>query len=789
MTGTSGRDDSDSTDSGIDPRRRRLLGMAAGASAAAVLPTTGSVGAESAETVTIVHDTHFHGRFEDAEAAALNLPRYYTVVRDALADADNALFVGNGDDIAPSVMGLEFEGEHMIEALNATELDVVGVGNHEYDFGADVATERFEESEFPWVVANLLDDAGEPVPGTERWATFEEGDLTVGVFGLVSTNFHSLTDYPESWQVLGYVEGAQEAVDALREEAGADVVVCASHVSTGVHYTLAEEVDGLDAIVGSHSNVVFDEPERVDGTVISEFGDEFDHVGSLTLDADGELVDWQRTDLLPPEADPDPVVDEYEEIGVRYADEIEEDDALAAVADDWSEKLEAELGAPVVESEVELNATFDNYAIETNWGNLVTDAMRTVGEIGDIEVDIAAQNGGGIRSGSTYGPGEITGADVMNILPFPNEIEVVELTGEDVVAYLEEAIRPHPSENYGTQPAIQVSGISYEWWGHDGEARVENVFVGGEPIDPDETYSLAHNDYSIGNSDVLSEAEVVLASGQYQGPFVIDWLEERDTVAPERENRMLRVDETVGEASVAAGDGEAVLTVDVPDGADEVLPDTFRAVIRTGADLEAKSATRNGDSVDVTFDTDDLLALVADVDEPALRLFGGYDPDQEYWDYDFEVPTSSGYDHFRLRAEVSAATLEGLGDDSNGNDGTDDDTDSNETDEGDGSGDSGNGSTDDGSGNGSTDDGSGNGSTDDGSGDGSADDGSDDSGNGSSGNGSDDGSSGNGSDDGTPGFGPLGAIAGGSVGGYLYSRRRAAGDDEPTETSTDGADD
>ncbi|WP_049941579.1 bifunctional metallophosphatase/5'-nucleotidase [Haloterrigena turkmenica] len=716
MTRTSERDDSDGTDPGIDSRRRWLLGMAAGASAAAVLPTTGSVGANSRdETVTIVHDTHFHGRFADAEAAELSLASYYAVVEEHLESAANSLFVGNGDDLAPSMLGLEYEGEHVIEALNETAIDVDGVGNHEYDFGADVATARFEESEFPWVVANLLDDAGDPVPGTERWTAFEKGELTVGVFGLVSTNFHSLTDYPAEWQVLGYVEGAQEAVDALREE-GADVVVCASHVSTGVHYTLAEDVDGLDAIVGSHSNIVFEEPEVVDGTIISEFGDEFDHVGSLTLDADGTLVDWRRTDLLAPDADPASAVDEYEEIEVRYADEIPEDETLATLAEEWTDELEAELEQTAFETEVELNATFDNYAIETNWGNLMTDAMRTVGEIGDIEVDIAAQNAGGIRSGSTYGPGPVTGADVMNILPFPNEIEVVELTGEDVVAYLEEAIRPHPSENYGAQPAIQVSRLSYEWWGHGGESQVENVFVGGEPIDPDETYYLAHNDYSIENSDVLSEVAVVLASGQFQGPYVLDRLEERDTVAPERENRMLRVDETVGEASVAVGDGETTLTVDVPDGAAAIRSDTFRAVIRTGADLEANAATVDGDSVDVTFDTDELRALVADVDEPALRLFGGYDPDQAYWDYGFEVPTSSGYEHFKLRADVSAAALE---------DPDDGDSDGNESD----------------------------------------DDGAND-----------------GADDGMPGFGPLGALAGGSAGGYLYSRRRVA-DDESAETT------
>lgn len=648
--------------------RRRFLGATAGASLAALVPASASVAA-SEGTVTLVHDTHFHGRFVDAGEDELNIARYYTIVQEILSANENSFFVGNGDDLAPSMLGLEYEGEHMIEALNYMEIDVNGAGNHEFDFGTDVAIERFEESDFPWVVANLLTDEDEPVPGTERWITREAGDLTVGFFGLVSESFHSLTDYREDWQVLGYVEGSQEAVDALREE-GADVVVCASHVSNPIHYLLAEEVDGLDAIVGSHSGVVFDEPEIVDGTVISEFGDEFDHVGAITLDADGNLVDWQRTDLLAEGWDPAPAVDEYEEITALEAADVEEDEFLADLTERWTADLEETLGRPHFVSETELNGTFDNYAVETGFGNLITDAMRTIGDVADIEVDVAVQNGGGIR-GDVYGPGEITGTAVMETLPFPNEIEVVEVTGEQLVAYLEREIRPHPDGEFGAQPAIQVSGVSYEWRGHYDETAIDNVFVGGEPVDPEETYYLANNDYVVENDPVLSEAETVLESGQFQGPYVLEVLEEWGTVAPERENRMLRVDEDVGDARVSHEGNEVTICADVPEGAEEIRTDAFRAVIRTGDDVEPETVEVDGDTIYATFGTDALARLVAGADEPALRIFGGYDPDQDHWEYDFDVPTSDGYDHFKLKATVDAADVPG-GDRSEGGDDGDD---------------------------------------------------------------------------------------------------------------------
>ncbi|MFC7240163.1 bifunctional metallophosphatase/5'-nucleotidase [Saliphagus sp. GCM10025317] len=731
-------------DSLVDRSRRRFLGATAGASLAALVPASASVVA-SGETVTIVHDTHFHGRFRNAQEYDLNIARYYTVVEDVLDDAENSLFLGNGDDIAPSMLGLEYEGEHMIEALNYMDIDAVGVGNHEYDFGADIATTRFEESEFPWLVANLLDDAGDPVPGTERWTTLEEGGLTVGVFGLVSTNFHSLTDYPAEWQVLGYVEGAQEAVDALRAD-GADVVVCASHVSTGIHDTLAAEVDGLDAIVGSHSGVVYDEPEIADGTVVSEFGDEFAHVGSITLDADGDLVDWRRVDLIPENWSPSDAVDEYEQITARETADIEEDPTLVDLAEEWQGELDERLGQPFFESETDLNGTFDNYAIETGFGNLITDAMATIGDTADIEVDVAVQNGGGIRGGY-YEAGPITGAQVMETLPFPNEIEVVELTGQQLVDYLESEIRPHPSEDYGTQPAIQVSGVSYEWWGHDEETWIDNVFVGGEPVDLGATYYMANNDYVVGNDPILSEAKTVLESGQFQGPYVLDVLEEWGTVAPERENRMIRVDEDVGAGSVARDDGEIAITVPFPEGGTAVVEDSFRAMIRTGEDLAAESVAEGDDTVEVVFDAEALCELASSVENPVLRVFGGYDPDEEYWGYGFELPTSSGYDYFKLKSSVDAAAVLETGEGADGDDGDD-------------------GEDDDG--------GNGNGEDQNGDQDGDDQDGDEQ----ENEDVVDEDTDVSGEEDGMPGFGPFAALAGGAGGTYLYSRVRGADDEE-----------
>lgn len=644
----------------IETRRRTLLAAAAGGlSVGALGGTPGTAAAQDGDTLTIVHDTHFHGRFEDASDAEKSLARYYVEAARLREEYGNSAFIGNGDDLAPSLLGLEYEGAHMIEALNYMEPDAVGAGNHEFDFGLDVAEQRFADSEFPWTVANLRTPDGDAIPGTDRWLTINPGSATIGVFGLVVNGFHSITSYPEDHEVIDNVEAAQEATTALKENMGADFVVCAAHISTGQQERVAEAVDELDAIVGSHSGVAFAEPKVVNDTVISEFGDEFDHLGRLTFDMEsGELTDWERVDFYNSEAlgDDESPPEETENYTPVDVQSVEPDQELASLSEEYLGELEERLGEPIVESEVELNATFDNYAIETGWGNLMTDLARNVGDL-DREIDVATQNAGGIRSGSTYGPGPITGLDVMDILPFPNEIEVYELSGAQLYEYLEGEVRPLPSQ-YGAQPAIQVSGVSYEWTGHHEEGEIDNLFVGGEPVDEEATYLVATNDYVAGNS-VIGDGELVLQSGQFQGPFTIDQLEELDTVAPEREHRMIRVDEDLGDAEVSVDGDTTTVTLPNTEASEGVVEGTYRAVSRTGAVVQAEGVSETEDAVEVTFAADALADLATSVEDPVVRVFGEFEPNDEHYGYEsdgetVDLPNSSGYDAFKLKGRIDA---------------------------------------------------------------------------------------------------------------------------------------
>ena len=624
---------------GIDVPRRRLLQATAGLS---LLGLASAASAEDAETVTLVYDTHFDGQFGDEDEP--NVARYATEVRRLLDEYENAVFVGGGDDLSPSVLSLVYEGEHMVPALEELDPVVNGVSHHDFDFGAEVAEERFAESEFPWVNAQLLTDEGEPVPGTERWITVDAGGITLGFFSLAREDFVSTTDYPEEWQVLDQVEAAEEAVEALTEE-GADVIVCAGRVPQGEKFELPTAVDGIDAFVGSSGDVdgiddlpsdVEDEtpepPTVIDGSVVSRVGKEFDYLGALTLDTAGDLVDYEL---------------------VEVTTDVEPDSAMQAIVHEWFGELREEYDRPFFTIDEPLDVTLDaSNGTESVFGNLATEAMLEEGD-----ADIAILNPGGIRTNDVYGPGEIRGLDILNILPFPNRLVVAEVSGEAIVEYLSAQVSALPWSNFGAQPGKQVAGVQYEWSGHDGDAVAENFYVGGEPLEPDETFELATLDFLLDARDALSDAEVVYESEEFVGPIVLSALEEQGEVSTRTDERMLRVDEDLGTlVRRERNRGALTLVFDAPESALEIQPETFVAVTQAGVVAEAVDAAvdEEANELHVEFDRTDTGTITSAANRPHtdLRIFGGYEPDEEFFGYDRELPVNPLVENYRLKGTV-----------------------------------------------------------------------------------------------------------------------------------------
>ena len=110
-------------------------------------------------------------------------------------------------------------------------------------------------------------------------------------------------------------------------------------------------------------------------------------------------------------------------------------------------------------------------AVECPMGNLVADAM--LDRVKDQGIQIAIANGGGLRASIDAGP--VTMGEVLTVLPFQNTLSTFQVTGETLLAALENAVS-EVAEGGGR--FAQVSGMSYTaTLSNEVGNRISNVMV------------------------------------------------------------------------------------------------------------------------------------------------------------------------------------------------------------------------------------------------------------------------------------------------------------------------
>jgi 2',3'-cyclic-nucleotide 2'-phosphodiesterase (5'-nucleotidase family) len=161
------------------------------------------------------------------------------------------------------------------------------------------------------------------------------------------------------------------------------------------------------------------------------------------------------------------------------------------------------------------------------------------------EADVGLQNGGSIRADRMIEPGVLTRRDVIETLPFENHVVKLTVTGAVLLEALELSVST-VEEGHGR--FLQVSGLTFSY---DPEAepgaRVREVLVGGAPLDPEASYTLATNSFIAEGGDgyaMLVDAPVLI--DQHAGPLhstlVEEVIERSSPISPELEGRIRTVD-------------------------------------------------------------------------------------------------------------------------------------------------------------------------------------------------------------------------------------------------------
>ena len=526
---------------GLSDRGAELIVVTGGTAAITDATAAGLLGA-IADEVSILGDTHLHGQFGSDDGP--NLARYNQLVLDRKAALQDAWFVGAGDEFAPSVFSSVFTADHMIDALNASSLDVTTFGNHDFDYGPTVLKDVVDRSEFTWVSANMreagdLDQVFAGDEGAELFTTVDTGNVTLGITGLAPLRVQEVTTLVDDDNAAEQidVDDALDEVVPMMEDAGADLIMVASHLCGTAALEIAEARDDVDYIAGDDcADILHDEPAIHGSTAVSLIGDEYDHLAEATyfvMNGDPVALGWTRHDL-----------DET----------FPEDPEIRAIIDHWVGELDAELQEEIGTRLTEWDTrTASVRSGETGIANYIIDAMRA-----EHDTDVGVTNGGGIRTDTLYPANEpITLFEVFDILPFGNTVTVINIEGDALWDALEHGVSA-VEEGSGQFP--QVSGIEFTWdpdaqareYDDDGNVttegeRIVEVTVGGEDLDLDATYSLATNDFMMAGGDgytMFDEAEVVVEAqhGPLMAEVVADAVRADGDVTAETDGRIPRVE-------------------------------------------------------------------------------------------------------------------------------------------------------------------------------------------------------------------------------------------------------
>jgi 2',3'-cyclic-nucleotide 2'-phosphodiesterase (5'-nucleotidase family) len=581
--------------------------------------------------------------YNDIQTAAAqddDFPRLVTLIEQRRAAADGpVVVVGGGDEVGPHALSPISQWRAPVDVLNEVEPDADVIGNHEFDYGLDPISDVTGDSEFPWLATNLVDsDTEEAFDGTESTRIVERGGVKVGLIGLVdygATYGKTNIDFEaEGITLEDYTETGPAEAKRLKEDEEVDVVVALAHTGIDDAELLAEADadDDIDLVVVGDDEQFYP-PEEVDGSIVSEARARARYLSEIELTIEGGEVTAFDGQLI------------------EVTDDIEKDQTASQIINEY--RGEVSLDSVIVETETPLDARFgSNYHRETGYGNLITDAMRE-----RVDADAAITNAGGIRSDSVYGPGEITGGDIFNTLPFPNTVISLELTGEELVETLESQVitlESDTGQSFGEEISQQTSGLRFEWVPHeDADELIRDVYVGGEPLDPDETYEVAVNSFIAngGSGYPLADKPVAEDTEELQATTVVNYLEEKETIAPTVEGRMQRVDRDLPDASVTVdGNGKVVSQFDAPDDIQSVADDTVAVWTPEGDHLDAEKVVfdEEDESLVVRVDDGDLADTIDEADD------GDEIPLNVYAEYESSEYDQIYFERSRLNADVAA---------------------------------------------------------------------------------------------------------------------------------------
>ena len=495
--------------------------LCSGAPAQAERPHVGA--REGVLRVHLLHTNDIHGylgareagfmnpEFPPALGGAASAAAYIKRVRSEAAVAgEGVLLLDGGDVFQGTRLGESTKGGAIIEWMNEIGYDAMVLGNHDFDVGWENARRLARMAEFPALGANVaIAETGERVAWAEPYTIVETAGVRFGIVGIVTRDTKSLVPADQLGNVdfLPADETVRRYAPEMREK-GAEVMVALGHIGVPPGYEtrmesveqkvalspderegglnaqeLVHAVTEIDIMVGGHIHWGLRKPyeDPITHTVCFQTYGRMSGLGHIVLLIDEQTHTFAGYEFAHADGAEVTLFTDYVWPNPEHKQAI---GAAVAVAEAGMDEV-----AGIVE--VHLGRGDAEHIL----GQVVADAFREA-----AGADVAFTNRGGIRTELRRGP--VTPRDLYEVLPFNNELELFEVTGETLREILETGVS-------GGRRDLELSGaqIRVDQSKPDGQ-KLDRIEIAGAPIDPAGHYTVVTTSYLAQGSigwDILPE--------------------------------------------------------------------------------------------------------------------------------------------------------------------------------------------------------------------------------------------------------------------------------------------
>lgn len=470
--------------------------------------------------LTVLHTNDNHGRFWQNKYGEYGMAARKTLIDELRAEVKaegGSVLLLSGGDINTGVPESDLQdAEPDFKGMNKIGYDAIALGNHEFDNPLDVLQKQIDWAKFPMLSANIYDkETGKRM--YQAYEIFEKQGIKIAVVGFTTEDTAKIGN-PE---YIGGIEfrdpktEAKKIIAELEANEKPDLIFAVTHMG---HYENGQrginapgdvalarslELGELDMIVGGHSqepvcmegpNVAKKsfkpgdecQPDQQNGTWIVQAHEWGKYVGKADFEFRNGELEMVSYNLIPVNLKKKVKIDGKKQ-RVFIQDEIAQDPELLAFLKPFQEKGQGQLNVKIASTNGKLEGDRNVVRFQqTNLGRLIATSHMV-----RAKADFAVMNSGGVRD-SIEG-GDVTYKDVLTVQPFGNIVTYADMTGKEVMGYLNVvATKPIDSGAYAQFAGIKMTVEN---------GKVSNVFIGGKQLRLDNTYRFTIPSYNAAGGD------------------------------------------------------------------------------------------------------------------------------------------------------------------------------------------------------------------------------------------------------------------------------------------------